>query len=504
MVTLPLIADLLRELEARGIRYCHWKSTSGLSVALAGRTDLDLLVDPADADAFAAMAESLDFKRFASHRSRVLPGVDDWLGLDRGTRRLVHLHVYHQLILGEELVKNHALPIERALLDQTEVRHGIRVPLPSLELAVLAIRALLKYRDDAFVRDVTRLGHRGGLPSGITDEVAELMQRTDVTEVRAAVERHVPMVPPGLIVEFLDASKRTPVHAGHLRRLRLDLERALRGYERRSRLAIVPMRVAAAVNRSRFARAARRLDQRVRGRPSGRRKRPVAGGRSVAVVGIDGSGKSTVIQALTDTFGWRLNVATLYLGSARPGLGTASVQTMARVARRANTFARRHMDERNPMAQLSTAVADVGVGLRALAEARERSRRIRLGMRLAADGWLVLYDRYPMPGLAVGERDMDASRLEFGSADPASWRALLARRERAMYRNLPSPDLLITLQVDPATARSRKGAAPAALNAKAAALDRLREMRHGGVVIDASRPLDEVLVQATAAVWDCL
>ena len=50
--------QLIGALDARAIRYCHWKSNINLERALAGHDDLDLLIGPVDEEsAFAALAE---------------------------------------------------------------------------------------------------------------------------------------------------------------------------------------------------------------------------------------------------------------------------------------------------------------------------------------------------------------------------------------------------------------------------------------------------------------
>lgn len=504
VVTLGLIADMIGVLEEGGIRYCHWKSSSSLPVALAGKTDLDLLVDRADSARFADAVAGLDYKRFISHPSRQLPGVEDWLGLDRSSRRLVHLHVYYELVLGEELVKNHRLPVERVLLEHTTLRHGMPVPTPELELAILAVRALLKYREDAFLRDLVPIGHRGGLPAGISDEVSELLERTTPEAVGEAIERLMPMLPATVIVAFLNAAVHRPVEAWRLRALRRDLERALRPYARRGELAVAPRRAAAALSRSRFTLAGRRIGERIRGRPSGRRKRPEAGGRAVAIIGIDGAGKSTVIDALVETFGWRINVATLYLGSARPGLSTAASQAAARLALAGSRWLSRRLDALHPIAGPARLATDLALGFRAVGEANDRARRVRLGRRLAAEGWLVLFDRYPMPDLHVGERRMDAIRLPSAQTQSGWLRRRLALRERAIYHGIPGAELLIVLRLDVETARSRKPSGTIALGAKAQGLAALGDGDESMVVIDASQPLEDVLRRVTAAVWDRL
>jgi len=503
-MTLALIAELIGVLDEAGIRYCHWKSSSSLPVALAGKTDLDLLVDRADSARFADAVAGLDFKRFISHPSRQLPGVEDWLGLDPSSRHLVHLHVYYELVLGEELVKNHRLPVERVLLEHTTLRHGMRIPTPELELAILAVRALLKYREDAFLRDLVPIGHRGGLPTGISDEVSELLERTSPEAVGEAIERLMPMLPAGVIVAFLNAAVRRPVEAWRLRALRRDLERALRPYARRGELALAPLRVAAALSRSRFTLAGRRIGERIRGRPAGRRKRPHGGGRAVAIIGIDGAGKSTVIDALVETFEWRINVATLYLGSARPGLSTAASQSTVRLALGASRWLGRRLEATNPVSGAGRLATELALGVRAVSEASDRARRVRLGRRLAAEGWLVLFDRYPMPDLHVGERRMDAQRLPLVETQAGWLPRRLAQRERAIYHDLPGPELLIVLRLDAETARARKPSGTIALEAKAQGLAALGDGDESMVIIDASQPLEEVLRQVTAAVWDRL
>ena len=56
---LRLCLELPQLLAGRGVGFAHWKSNHHLDAALAGETDLDVLVAPADAQAFAGvMAEA--------------------------------------------------------------------------------------------------------------------------------------------------------------------------------------------------------------------------------------------------------------------------------------------------------------------------------------------------------------------------------------------------------------------------------------------------------------
>ena len=139
----------------------------------------------------ATLGSSRSF-RTAARRSI---GVEDWLGHDAESGRLVHLHVYYRLVLGEDHVKNHVLPIEAAVLDDVVLRHGVKVPVAASELTILTIRALLKYRRTDALKDALRVGRRGGVPPNVRHEVADLRARVATGGLQRAAQHLVPSVP---------------------------------------------------------------------------------------------------------------------------------------------------------------------------------------------------------------------------------------------------------------------------------------------------------------------
>jgi thymidylate kinase len=498
---LPLTREVFGALNAAGVRYCHWKSTTALALGLAGQTDLDLLVDRDDAGAFSTIVRGAGFKPFISHPSRRYVGVEDWLGHDRPSGRLVHLHVYYRLVLGEDYVKNHVLPIEKAVLDDVVMRNGVKVPAPATELVILVVRALLKYRRTDAAKDALRLGHRGGIALNLRREVADLSDRASSDELRAAAARLVPTVPPEIFTDFVEVLRTNPRDAAALLRLRAAMRRALRGFER------LPARRALAVSlgaRLQRAPGLRRV-LRPQSKADLRRKSSAAGGLTVAVIGPDGAGKSTVIEEVVRWLGWRLSLRTAYLGTARPSPSTAVVQTMSRYARRAD---RRRLagDGRasTPLGQAARLLAAV----RYLAEARDRVSRAREGRRLAANGTLVLFDRYPLPWVRLANRPVDGPRIaELHDGRSGGLLGLLQRREEAVYAAMPAPDLVILLSIEPEVALARKGDQDrTTIVAKARAVQEAARgaPRDGVVVVDASQPLDAVVSQVEAAIWQRL
>ncbi len=221
----------------------------------------------------------------------------------------------------------------------------------------------------------------------------------------------------------------------------------------------------------------------------------------MALIGPDGAGKTTVIDEVVRWLGWRLSLRVSYLGTARPSTSTAMIQALSRVVRR---LASRATPASGPTSGSLSASSNLIAALRYLAEARDRERRAREGRRLAANGALVLFDRYPLPWVRLPARPVDGPRIaELG--DPRRGPlAALRRREEMIYAGIPSPDLVILLTVDPAVALARKGSVnPDGIAAKARAVQDAAALASGdGVVaIDASQSLSEVVRAVEAEIW---
>jgi len=496
--TLSLVRATFTALNREQIRYCHWKSTSGLPIGLAGRTDLDLLVDRADAARFTATVRDAGFKPFISHPSRRFIGVEDWLGHDVESGRLVHLHVYYRLVLGEDHVKNHVLPIEAAVLDDVVLLHGVKVPVPANELTILTIRALLKYRRTDALKDALRLGRRGGVPPNVRHEVADLCSRVLLDELQRAARHLVPTVPAAVFTDFVEVLGSDFRDAGALLRLRGATRRGLKGFERLPPGAAMAISVGARLQRAPVLRRVLRP----RTKAELRRKSSAAGGLTVTLIGPDGAGKSTVIDEIVQWLGWRLSLRVSYLGTARPSTSTAAFQTVSRLARR---LAHGLQSGPGPASRTLSGLTNVAAALRYLAEARDRERRAREGRRLASNGALVLFDRYPLPWVRLATRPVDGPRIaELGVPAQGGLLAAMRRREEAIYRRIPPPDLVILLTIDPTVALARKESAnPDGIAAKAGAvLEAARSASGDGVVaVDASQPLDEVVRAVEAEIW---
>ncbi len=211
----------------------------------------------------------------------------------------------------------------------------------------------------------------------------------------------------------------------------------------------------------------------------------------IALVGADGAGKSTAVEALAQWLGRTFAVTRGHLGRPPASLMTRALRTVARGRSAIRRLAGRG---RTPQQSIDQVVL-------AAALARDRRREFERLRRRADAGELVVCDRFPLPEL----KSMDAPRVQ-RFADPHRWRRLTARLaayEQRCYDAISAPDVLVVLRVDPEIAVGRKPEEnPDFVRARweeiwAIAWDDVP----GAHVVDASAPATDVFAALRALVW---
>jgi thymidylate kinase len=232
-----------------------------------------------------------------------------------------------------------------------------------------------------------------------------------------------------------------------------------------------------------------------------RRANPT-GGRIIAVLGPDGSGKSTIVKTLDKWLSWKLDVYPVYFGS---GDGSASlVRLPLKLAKAALG--------RSRTAKTGPPTESGGLGLSrkvslaravwAVVLAWEKRAKLRRAVRARNRGMIVICDRFPQTQV-MGYNDgpllapwrESESRLQKWLAD---WEYELYERVRAC-----SPDLAIKLDVSSEVAIARKPEISVAESQRKQ--EALQKIHYAPtceeLVIDSTQPLESVLLQVKTAVW---
>lgn len=498
---LPRLVALFQALNEAGVRYCHWKSNVRLDESLHGQTDLDLLIWREDAAAFRRILAAHDVKPTLPAPGKAYPGLENFLGHDQRDGRIFHLHAHYQLVLGEQYVKNYRLPLERTFVDSARLYLGVKTPAPALEVSILALRALLKYRQrDAFLA-LLRGDARGGLPAAIVDEFRFLLAQCDQASVARALQQQAPFLPAGTILDLLTAVSGLRISPRYLLALRGQVLAALKPFQRTSRWRARWHYYRAATAESRLVKRYRRLR-----RAPKERQTPASGGLALAIVGADGAGKSTVVRETVGWLGKRFSVRVYYLGSSQPGLVAGTLKSVARGMARAHAGARRLLGQGNPVTRAIWSGRMLLKNLSYVAVGRERWRRYRAGQRMAANGAIVIYDRYPLPDLPVNGRPADGPRIAYANRRPhGRLTAALSAWEQRYYRRIAPPENLIVLQVSPEVSLARKpGHSRSEVEAKCLAMQQIEPGRSRLVEIDADRPLPAVLDNVQRSIWQLI
>ena len=449
--------------------YCQWKGHGKRERWESGRGDIDLLVGGASSADFADVALGLGFKLALPPAGREAAGIVHYFGLDERTGQLIHLHVHQRLVIGLPWRTHYRLPLEKALLESAQLRDGpggaaiFKTAAPELELIVAILRLSLRHAPlDALRRTAPRW------LDGAVNEVDRLEEQVSADSACAALRRHLPEVSVSLFV-----------------RCRAALQPSCAPWRRvvtRTRLARA---LGAHACRPSLFGMGERIWRRVR--PLGG-QRLTGGGSVVALLGGDGSGKSTCADALEAWLESSLATIHVHLGRPTRSLATLVVGGVLKALRGLGVSSR--------------TIAHVEL-LRSACTARDRYALYRRARRFAAGGGIAICERYPLPeGWALaGPSEVQGHAL--AAQSPLATR--LRTWERRCYERMTSPDVVFLLRLDPDTAVRRKPSEPADYVRERARLTAAADWSKSGArIVDAAPPLPQVVATLKSELWSTL
>lgn len=484
----PILLALLHDIQSEQISCCYWKSSRAIDAVLAGEGDLDLLVAPADQHRCQAILLAHGLKLFPMVASRDHPAMLSFLGFDDLTGRLVHVHLHLRLVAGERLLKNYTLPWQDVIMARA-MRHPaypIRMLDPASEALLLVIRSALELRR----RDPVTLRHWASTIDKFARDRTELTDKVTGSKLYDLAEQLLDRNLAHRIVAAFFSN--APLHRQHA--LRHDLSRSLAPYRTYN---TVEARLRATIRAGQWIIGGLNRQYFHWPRPSARRA--PGGGSVIAIIGVDGSGKSTVVATLRAWLGAEIDVLPMYFGTGdgRPSLLMRPFKALVPLAAR--------LLRTRPKGSSHGKISDQGPGFAyqvmlagwAMVVAREKRSKLLAAHRGASRGLVVLTDRYPQNEI-VGFND---GPLLHRLPKLPRWLRRTEASAYALARRLP-PDLVIKLQVSAETAQAREPAmAPTVIRDRLVAIQHLDFAARRVVTVDAEQPLADVIRTVKREVW---
>lgn len=487
---LQVIGELASQLNDQGIRYCHWKSNWALADSVRGDADLDMLVHQDDAARFRVLVERLGFSSVVDSANPPFPAVEHYYALDSESGGIAHVHAYYKIVTGQSLAKNYRLPVEEMLLSNTRLDAGaLQVPDKGSELILFTIRMLVKHTSPLELALLLRQFKK------VQVEAEWLLDGSTLDSAKELLSESIPQLLPETFEAGVEALRR-PASLAKRVALGFRVRRELRGYARHGALFIL------------FVETRKFLDllfHRVRGSKKG--LTPLTGGAVIAFVGSEASGKSTMLEEVGSWLGKNYTLDSLHAGKPPGTLMTILPNTLVPMMRRVAPSSRSTVLEADVENDVSSRSVSALFALRSVSLAYDRRALLRKAHARAANGRVVLCDRYPSRAGQVDGPQLGGVLSESASAAP--WLRSLARSEARLYAGIPRPDLVIYLTAPLETTLERN-----AQRDKTEPEDYVRrrharsvDMRFDGVPvvrINTDRSLAETLLAVKKAVWKAL
>ncbi len=488
---LPLLLMVLNDFHRQNISYCYWKSTRRVNRGLTGEGDLDLLIAKEDQHRAQAILLERGLKLFPCVAYRDHPAILSFLGYDEPSGRIVHLHLHFRLVAGNSLLKNYRLPWEEAILARTIVHPmlPIRMLDPVNEALLLIVRSCLELRrsDPIMLRNWRAARQKFALDRR---ELAARVDRATLSSRAAELLDH------DLADMLADAVYGEPTLEDQ-RRLRRRIQRHFAAHRTYNALEAGLRSLGRAV-----LWAAGSLNKRFLWAPRPWSRRAPGGGRVVAVIGVDGSGKSTVVAAIRAWLSQEIDVVPIYFGTGhgRPSLVLLPFKLMVPLItlfiRTKPKGASHGKISDRPPGLLYSALLMVWATVVAI----EKRIKLSAAHRGANRGLVVLTDRYPQNEIHDFNEGLMMARL----TRVPLWLRRFEATAYSLAHRVP-PDLVIKLVVTPETAARREpDMDPAVIRTRIAQVPRLAFPGARVVCIDAEQSLTDVIRAVKREIWSLL
>lgn len=498
---LNISKELFTAWKDANLLYCHWKSNEHLLPGLDGKTDLDVLLSRDDKNKGEAILQKLQFLQVKSQFGSRYPDVDDWIGFDKDTGNLIHLHLHYELVTGHKGMKEYSLHWTDMTL-RTRIfndDYGVYTMEPNLEMVTLYTRIGLKADFKNLIRCRRGTFH---LPKDTQREIDWLKARVDKERVLHLLEIFYGKYSSTI---FSIMEKETISSSDYLN-LRKIAEKQFEGCSRvkclmRTREILFYL----------YQKWGKRIA--LKFKPIITKKVPISGkGISIAFIGQDGCGKSTVTLEMQKWFNWKIDARRFYLGSGdhynsllkRLLKRGAAIKSSPRNLGSINNEVKLGKAPKKREKNLKSLIPAVMISLNMLNVARRAYKVVEQSEKYRNKGGIPLFDRFPQlqfEGIYDGpkiENYYQERGLDFAIV---RW---MSKKEKQYIRKIQNyqPKLVFKLLLPPEESIRRKPFEN--LQAVARKHNITKELHFDNsdvIVVDATQDYQQELIQIKNQIW---
>ena len=409
------LKSLLAELDAQDIAYVSWKNNHQLQSVMSGNGDIDLFVPFDNRSKFIDLCRAQGWIKVVNPVSRH-PWIAHFYGLGENCE-VFHVHVYFKLITGETWIKEYSIPFDTWMIESRvwNTDHDIWVINNTSQAYLFLVRHLLKCGSVS-----GRLLYKRELAS-YDEEWKACSHSIGPEDIRGPIDITSYLDGAGAFGEKLELPK---ISSAFL--FRLSFFPFLR-----YKLLSLPLRRALSF----LLRLVNKVFLK-------RKKMLPEMGLTVAISGVDGSGKTTMLQEVDKVLGQFLTIDRFHLGRPQGKL----IEFIWR------TLGNKSKNSTMPGTSDITTPSSRGRAINGAILALLRLRKARLIVNRASLGGLMLIDRWPTD--EVGK--MDGPRVILG--ENSGWIQHLCKRiESWAYASMPQADIcyFFVVPIEVATERNR-------------------------------------------------
>ena len=472
---LSVFNKLFEDWNNHNVQYCNWKGTSKIDKGLEGLSDSDILIGRESKKQAEATLLSNGFVHVQTQSFCRYTEVFDWLGLDRPTGRMVHVHLHYRMIAGHPGIMEYTIPWEKNVLSsRVLLENNVYSIDPNWEMAVFLTRIGLEYPNKKIDKHII------SLTSDAHGEFRYIRERVDESKLTEIMKLCYPYDYSSMII----LSNKERLEKKDFILLRRLTTKYFSGYwfnifsKFRSRLKTA-VRVY--------------LIPKVKNLFHITTKKTLKKGVVLAFLGQDGSGKSTVSKDIKKWLDSKLEVRRFYLGS-----GEHFNPWEKRLGERLSLI-------NNPVVKRIRSV----LAFRQVKKIADYAyRNIKKAFKYKEKGGIALLDRFPQvqyPSINDGPKLRTSILPKVTSSilkNIVSFYATLEEKKLAKAVKY-NPDIVFKFMLSPEESLRRKPQENYESVCRKHEIIKSLEFPNSKVfVIDATQPYEQELIQIKNIIWD--